>query len=71
MNVIEVSSKIVKLDIYKEAIENPIFTTYWKKAICIELETLHLNNTQELIDLPARRKAIGNKWIFKIKYDKY
>ncbi|GKC18289.1 ribonuclease H-like domain-containing protein, partial [Tanacetum coccineum] len=26
------------------------------------------NNIWELVDLPARRKAIGSKWVFKIKY---
>ena len=71
MNVIEVSSKIVEPDTYEEAIGDPIHAAHWKEAIRIELETLHLNNTWELVDLPARRRAIGNKWVFRVKYDEY
>lgn len=44
INVTEVNSKIVELDIYKKAIENPIHIAYWKKAIYIKLEILYLNN---------------------------
>ncbi|KAJ0910565.1 putative RNA-directed DNA polymerase [Helianthus annuus] len=33
-----------------------------------ELEALHRNDTWEIVDLPPNRKAIGCKWIYKIKY---
>ncbi|GJR94670.1 ribonuclease H-like domain-containing protein [Tanacetum coccineum] len=29
---------------------------------------LEKNNTWEIVDLPIRRKAIGSKWVWKIKY---
>ncbi|KAH9672314.1 hypothetical protein KPL70_017673 [Citrus sinensis] len=34
-----------------------------------EIEALHKNKTWELIPLPRGRKAIGNKWVYKIKRD--
>ena len=34
-----------------------------------EIEALHKNKTWELVPLPHRRKAIGNKWVYKIKRD--
>ncbi|GKA67384.1 ribonuclease H-like domain-containing protein [Tanacetum coccineum] len=33
-----------------------------------EIEALNENHTWEITDLPPNRKAIGNKWIYKIKY---
>lgn len=45
INITKVSSKIVKLDIYKKAIRKSIYAAYWKKVICIEFEILYLNNT--------------------------
>ena len=34
-----------------------------------EIEALHKNKTWKLVPLPHRRKAIGNKWVYKIKRD--
>ncbi|KAH9745940.1 hypothetical protein KPL70_004260 [Citrus sinensis] len=34
-----------------------------------EIETLHKNKTWELVSLLHGRKAIGNKWVYKIKRD--
>ena len=34
-----------------------------------EIEALHKNKTCELVPLPCGRKAIGNKWTYKIKRD--
>ncbi|GJX19470.1 ribonuclease H-like domain-containing protein [Tanacetum coccineum] len=33
-----------------------------------EMDALYRNNTWKLADLPKGRKAIGSKWVFKIKY---
>lgn len=41
----------------------------WKKAMVDEYESLLLNKTWNLVDLPAKRKAIPCKWIFKTKRD--
>ncbi|GFT06411.1 uncharacterized mitochondrial protein AtMg00820 [Trichonephila clavipes] len=32
-----------------------------------ELESLSSNNNWVLANLPSDRKAIGNKWVFKVK----
>ncbi|GFX87752.1 uncharacterized mitochondrial protein AtMg00820 [Trichonephila clavipes] len=32
-----------------------------------ELESLSSNNTWVLVNLPSDRKAIGNRWVFKVK----
>ncbi|KAH9801106.1 hypothetical protein KPL71_000900 [Citrus sinensis] len=34
-----------------------------------EIEALHKNKTWELVPLPRGRKAIGNKWVYKVKRD--
>ena len=34
-----------------------------------EYQSLLENETWDLVDLPGNRKAIGCKWIFKVKYD--
>ena len=39
----------------------------WMTVMQEEIETLHKNKIWELIPLPHGRKAIGNKWVYKIK----
>ena len=41
----------------------------WMTAMQEEIEALHKNTTWELVPLPHGRKAIGNKWVYKIKRD--
>ncbi|KAH9751779.1 Integrase catalytic domain-containing protein [Citrus sinensis] len=43
--------------------------TLWMTAMQEEIEALHKNKTWELVPLPHGRKAIGNKWVYKIKRD--
>ncbi|GJW23190.1 ribonuclease H-like domain-containing protein [Tanacetum coccineum] len=40
----------------------------WIEAMNIEIEALNRNNTWTVTDLLAGRKAIGYKWLYKIKY---
>ena len=49
---------------YKDAVKHEC----WNKAIAEELKALTDNNTWFLTSLPPGNKAIGNKWIFKVKY---
>jgi hypothetical protein len=43
----------------------------WKRAIQVELEAIKRNQVMvEVPRVPATHKAIGAKWIFKIKYNK-
>nr|GEW31114.1 ribonuclease H-like domain-containing protein [Tanacetum cinerariifolium] len=39
----------------------------WQAAMNTEIEALYKNNTWTLTDLPAGRKPVGNKWVFKLK----
>ena len=50
----------------KEALEYPT-KEKWKVALEEEIESMKVNQVWSLVDLPPGRKAIGNKWILKIK----
>ena len=39
----------------------------WKEAMVDEMESLHKNDAWDLVELPAGRKPIGRKWVFKKK----
>ncbi|GKD41948.1 ribonuclease H-like domain-containing protein [Tanacetum coccineum] len=39
----------------------------WVNAMNEEMSALYENATWELVDLPAGRKPIGSKWVYKIK----
>jgi len=39
----------------------------WLKSMKEELESMKTNKVWDLVDLPKERKAIGNKWILKVK----
>ncbi|GJW03960.1 ribonuclease H-like domain-containing protein [Tanacetum coccineum] len=41
---------------------------HWVDAMNAEMDPLYRNNTWEVVDLPVGRKAIGSKWVWKIKY---
>nr|GEX78884.1 hypothetical protein [Tanacetum cinerariifolium] len=43
-------------------------SAFWKEAINDEIDFLVSNNTWELLDLPPGSKAIGCRWVFRIKY---
>ncbi|GJV43131.1 ribonuclease H-like domain-containing protein [Tanacetum coccineum] len=57
-------NKSVEPTCLSEAMSNP----NWVKAMNNESEALNRNNTWTICDLPAGRKPIGSKWIWKIKY---
>lgn len=39
----------------------------WKDAILEGINSLHKNDTWDLVELPKGRRVVGSKWIFKIK----
>ena len=39
----------------------------WKEACDLEMESLEKNKTWTLVPLPKGRKAIGNRWVFRVK----
>jgi len=40
----------------------------WKEAMAVELAALSANNTWTMMPLPPRKKAIGCRWVYKIKH---
>ncbi|KAI5325055.1 hypothetical protein L3X38_034129 [Prunus dulcis] len=54
---------IVEPNTFDEAIKYP----EWRKAMQSELAALEANHTWTLMALPAHKKAIGCKWVYKIK----
>ncbi|GKB70996.1 putative RNA-directed DNA polymerase [Tanacetum coccineum] len=40
----------------------------WINAMNDEMHALYENDTWELVELPFGRKAIGSKWVYRIKY---
>ena len=53
---------------YKQAITCPE-NEKWLEAMKQEINSIKANNTWSLVELPKDRKAIGCKWVFKIKKD--
>src|SRR5438045_9399076 len=51
---------------YNQALSLPN-ANKWKAAMQEELESMWTNQVWDLVDLPAGRKTIGNKWVLKIK----
>ncbi len=41
----------------------------WQEAMKMEIESLHTNDVWDLVELPVDRKAVGSKWVFKLKVD--
>ncbi|KAJ0919075.1 putative RNA-directed DNA polymerase [Helianthus annuus] len=57
-------NKTVEPTCFNEAVKDP----RWVEAMNKEMEALYKNGTWTLVNLPKDRKAIGCKWIYKIKY---
>nr|GEU78694.1 hypothetical protein [Tanacetum cinerariifolium] len=64
LNDCVISSSSVKPSCYEDAMHD----TNWIDDMNNEIEALNRNNTWTVCDLPFDRKAIGCKWIYKIKY---
>jgi hypothetical protein len=41
----------------------------WKRAMEEEMSAIEDNKTKKLCQLPHGRRAIGLKWVFKVKHD--
>ena len=39
----------------------------WMAAMEKEIESLRINDVWDLVELPKDRKAVGSKWVFKLK----
>ena len=43
----------------------------WFEAMQDEMKSLHENKTFELVKLPKGKRALKNKWVFRIKHEEY
>ncbi|XP_057252225.1 retrovirus-related Pol polyprotein from transposon RE1 [Beta vulgaris subsp. vulgaris] len=50
---------------FKEAMRHP----EWQQAMTNEISALEKNGTWTMEPLPAGKKALGSKWVYKIKYN--
>jgi hypothetical protein len=41
----------------------------WKKAMIEEMDALDKNEAWDIVELPAGRKSVGSKWLFKKKFN--
>ena len=53
---------------YEQALKSHHYQ-YWKEAMESEIEAMYRLDAWELCDLPPDRKAIGSRWVFKLKDD--
>ena len=51
----------------KEALVSPN-AKEWQEAADLEYESLLENETWDLVDLPRERKAVGSRWVFRVKH---
>lgn len=62
-DVVSAQDKVVEPSSYKDAATDP----KWITAMEEELTALSKNGTWELTNLPVGKRAIGCKWVYKIK----
>lgn len=67
-NIVEEKFKVTEPRSHQEAFNSP-HSRKWKLAMQEELNSIEENDTWKLVDLPCGRKAIGSKWVFKLKRD--
>ncbi|KZT21211.1 hypothetical protein NEOLEDRAFT_1223867, partial [Neolentinus lepideus HHB14362 ss-1] len=55
---------------FREAMQHPEEERQqWLKAAQDEIQSLVENGTFELVECPPGRKAIGSRWVFKVKHN--
>ena len=50
-------------------VEEALSEKCWREAMVTEMNSIQSNKTWELSELPAGHRAIGLKWVFKVKKD--
>lgn len=68
MHVFATETKLVEPNSYNDAISSDE-KHEWISAMNDEMNSLNENHTWDLVQLPDDRRAIGCKWIYKIKTD--
>ena len=52
---------------YKEAMADAYHKMIWELAMQDEVQSLLANGTWTLVDLPSNARALGGRWVFKLK----
>ena len=50
-----------------KTVQEVLSSDEWMKATNDEMDSMRTNQVWDLVDLPSGHKAIGNKWVLKIK----
>ena len=50
----------------RQVLSSPV-SKEWSLTMQDNIEYMRTNHVWDLVDLPPRRKTIGNKWVLKVK----
>ena len=50
-----------------KSVGDAVTSQEWVDAMQAEIESLHDNDVWDLVRLPEGRKAVGSKWVYKVK----
>ncbi|KAK3021872.1 hypothetical protein RJ639_047794 [Escallonia herrerae] len=59
---------IARLNTVAQTLSEALGKEEWKHAMRIEMEALEEKKTWELVELPTRKRPVGCKWVFTVKY---
>ena len=48
-------------------VNNALSSPDWLKVMKAVIKSLNMNDVWDLVELPKDRKAVGSKWVFKVK----
>jgi len=52
-----------------KSVSEALTSPEWVDAMRAEIDSLHNNGVWDLVPLPEGRKAVGSKWVYKVKRD--
>lgn len=58
----------MEISLEPKLVKEALSISHWKHAMDEEYATLIRNHTWSLVELPSNQVAIGNKWVFHVKY---